>query len=80
MKEEMINLVDDNNRVVDTVPRSVIRGDNLLHRVVHNLVFNSQGELFVHQRTFEKDHNPGYYDTVVAGTVKKESYNGEILH
>jgi len=75
MKEEMINIVDDNNQVIDTVPRSIMRKGNLLHQVVHILVFNSQNELFVHQRTFEKDLNPGYYDVVVAGTVNTESYD-----
>ena len=75
MKEEMINIVDENDRVTNTVPRFIMRSENLLHRIVQILVFNPQGELFVHQRTFEKDLDPGCYDMTIAGTVNTESYD-----
>ena len=75
MTEEMVHIVDENDNVIDTVPRSEMRAKKLLHRAVYILVFNSQGEIFVHQRTFEKDLYPGFFDVKVAGTVTTESYD-----
>jgi isopentenyldiphosphate isomerase len=41
----------------------------LLHRVVHALVVNSHGELFLQKRSLEKDIQPGKWDTSVGGHV-----------
>ena len=69
MSEEMVHIVNDNDEVIDTVPRSVMRKENLQRRVVRILLFNSKGELFIHQRTQNKDYFPGLYDTSIAGVV-----------
>lgn len=79
MNEEMIDIVNENDEVINTVPRSVMRAKKLRHRVVRVFLFNSKGELFIHQRTFEKDIYPGYYDTSIAGTVTTKSYDKEAI-
>jgi len=69
MREELLDLVDDGDRVIGTAPRSRVRRENLLHRGVGILVFNAAGELFVHQRTATKDVFPSMYDMFVGGAV-----------
>ena len=74
--EEVGVLVDEDDGVVGTSPRSVIRSGNLLHRGVAIIVRNPSGELYVHRRTPSKDVFPGMYDVVVGGMVSAgESYD-----
>jgi isopentenyldiphosphate isomerase len=73
--EETGVLVDDDDRVTGTAPRSRIRSQNLPHRGVAILVRNPAGEIYVHRRTATKDVFPGMYDIVVGGMVTAgESY------
>jgi isopentenyldiphosphate isomerase len=67
--DELLDLVDDEDRVIGTAPRSRVRAENLLHRGVGILVYNGRGELYVHRRTETKDVFPGLYDMFVGGTV-----------
>ncbi|MFH1399699.1 MAG: NUDIX domain-containing protein [Candidatus Woesearchaeota archaeon] len=66
---EIMDLVDNNDKVVGSAARHVIKESNLLHRGVAVLVFNSKGELFVHKRTMKKEILPGYFDLLCAGGV-----------
>jgi len=67
--EELVDVVDDEDRVVRRAPRAEMRRENLLHRAVYVLVLNAHGELFVHRRTTTKDVYPGYFDVTVGGVV-----------
>jgi mutator protein MutT len=62
-------LVDENDRVVGTAPRTEVRARNLLHRGIAILVRNSAGEIFVHRRTAMKDVFSSCYDMFIAGMV-----------
>ena len=70
MSEEMVDLIDENDNVVGKVTRKDVREKNLLHRGVAILVFNKNGELFVHKRTDTKDIYPGAYDMTCGGGVQ----------
>lgn len=67
---EMLELVDLENKVVGVAPRPLVRSQNLLHRGVGILCWNSQGELYVHQRTATKDVFPSCYDMMVGGALE----------
>jgi 8-oxo-dGTP pyrophosphatase MutT (NUDIX family) len=68
-------IVDKKNSVTGSAPRFIMRRDGLIHRATYILVFNSAGELFIHERTLTKDIFPGYYDLCVGGVVVAgESY------
>ena len=72
---ELVDIVDDDDRVVDRVTRAEMRRRNLLHRAVYILVFNRDGALFVHRRTDTKDVYPGHWDVAIGGVVAAgESY------
>ena len=69
MSEELVDVVDEHDRVVTTVPRTRIRAERLLHRVASVLVFRPDGRLLVHRRTDTKDLFPGAFDCFVGGLV-----------
>lgn len=74
MIEEMVYIVDEEDNVINSVPRSKMRAENLRHRVVRIFLFNAKGEIFIHQRTFDKDIYPGHFDTTITGTVASGTY------
>ena len=69
MSEELVDVVDEQDRVVATVTRSRVRSEHLLHRVASVLVFRPDGRLLVHRRTDTKDVFPGAFDCFVSGVV-----------
>lgn len=75
-REEQIDIVDEDDRVIGTVPRSVMRRDVLRHRAVFILVRDSHGRVLVHRRSNDKDLWPGWWDIAVGGVVVAgESYD-----
>ena len=74
-RDEVVAIVDEQNRVVGSAMRSRMRAEGLAHRATYILVFNSEGHLFVQKRTTTKDIYPGYYDVATGGVVLAgESY------
>lgn len=67
--DELVDVVDAEDRVVGQATRREVRAHQLRHRSVYILLFNSDGQLFVHQRTLTKDIYPGYYDIAFGGVV-----------
>jgi dimethyladenosine transferase len=66
---ELFDVVDAGDRVIDTRPRDDVHVNNLRHRAVHMLIFNSAGELLLQKRSIWKDRNPGLWDSSAAGHV-----------
>ncbi len=72
---EIVQIVDRDNREIAAVSRRIMREQRLIHRASYILVFNDQDELFVQQRTMNKDIYPGYLDVAAGGVVlARESY------
>ena len=69
MSEEF-DIVDERDVVIGRATRTEVHGDpTLIHRVVHVLVFNSSGQLFLQLRALDKDVQPDRWDTSVGGHV-----------
>ena len=66
---EMVDVVDDNDRVVATVTRAQMRAERLQHRAVSIAVMSSHGQLLVHRRADTKDVWPGMWDLAAGGVV-----------
>ena len=66
---EMVDIVDDDDRVVDTVPRRRMRAERLQHRGVSIAVLGSDGRLLVHRRAATKDVWPAMWDMAAGGVV-----------
>ena len=74
-KEEIVQIVDEENIEIATVSRRIMREQHLIHRACYIFVFNQTGDLFVQKRTKTKDVYPGYYDVAAGGVVlAEESY------
>ena len=67
--DELVGIIDGSGREIDTVPRSVMRRHNLLHRATGVIVRDSAGRIYVHRRTATKDVYPGMYDCCAGGVV-----------
>lgn len=67
--DEIYDVVDMNDQVIGQATRKEIHEKNLVHRSVHTLVFNPEGNLFLQKRSLSKDENPGFWDTSSAGHV-----------
>ncbi|MBN6716613.1 NUDIX hydrolase [Pseudomonas capsici] len=72
---EQIAWVDEQDRLLGSLPRAELRERGLIGRGTYILLFNSAGELCVHQRTLSKAIYPGYWDVAAGGMVQAgESY------
>lgn len=58
--EEVI-LVDDQDRPIGTMEKMEAHAKGQLHRAFSIFVFNSDGELLLHQRAFDKYHSGGLW-------------------
>lgn len=56
--DELVDVVDEDDRVVATATRHEVRRRQLLHRCTYVLVRNASGEILVHRRTDTKDIFP----------------------
>lgn len=72
---ERIAWVDEHDNLLGDLPRAELRERGLIGRGTYILLFNSAGELCVHQRTLSKAIYPGYWDVAAGGMVDAdESY------
>ena len=81
---EKLDLVDENDNVVKVVERkgdwlNLIKQD-LFSRSVGIVLLNSKNEIFVHQRSFDKEFNPGFYDSAFGGNVISNETYAEAAH
>jgi isopentenyldiphosphate isomerase len=78
--EEILDVVDADDRVIGQAPRVEVYARGLTHRAVFVLVRDSAGRIFVHRRTDTKLTFPGAYDMFVGGVVGAgESYDEAAL-
>ena len=67
---EKLEIVDEEGHVIGLAERAELhRNPGLIHRVVHVLVFNNNGELLLQKRSAKKDVAPGKWDTSVGGHI-----------
>ncbi|HEX2383829.1 MAG TPA: NUDIX domain-containing protein [Acidimicrobiales bacterium] len=67
---DLVDIVDESGRVVDTVTRAEMRARNLRHRAVGVLVRTAGGDVVVHRRSDWKDVWPGYWDLAFGGVLQ----------
>ncbi|MBC2878181.1 MULTISPECIES: NUDIX hydrolase [Streptomyces] len=78
--DEILDVVDEQDRVVGQAPRADIYARRLLHRCTFIQVRDAAGRLFVHRRTAQKLIFPSHYDLLVGGVVGTgETYDAAAL-
>ena len=68
--QELVDIVDRDNNVTDTVTRKEMRQKQLPHRASYIAVCNRGGKFLVEIRTLCKDYSPGTFDAVVGGVMQ----------
>lgn len=72
---ELVDVVDGDGVVIDTVTRARMRAERLRHRAVFVIIRSGAGEILIHRRSDAKDLWPGRWDLGVGGVVAAgESY------
>jgi 8-oxo-dGTP pyrophosphatase MutT (NUDIX family) len=66
---EMRDIVDGDDRVIQTTDLLSLRKGNLMHRAIAILLFNSNGGVFVHQRSKDAGIYPDYWAIFFTGGV-----------
>ena len=75
--DELFDVVDEQDRVTGQLARREVHRRGLRHRAVHLLVVNRSGQVFLQQRSLQKDLFPGLWDSSAAGHVGTgEDYDG----
>ncbi|MER5597438.1 NUDIX domain-containing protein [Streptomyces sp. NPDC002265] len=78
--DEILDIVDENDRVVGQSPRGEAYAQGLRHRCVFVQARDATGRLFVHRRTPTKLVFPSFYDMFVGGVVGTgEAYDDAAL-
>jgi isopentenyldiphosphate isomerase len=67
--DELVDVCDEEGRVVGRATRREMRERRLPHRVAYVLVFDRDGRLFVHLRTATKDVYPSHWDVAIGGVL-----------
>ena len=69
-RDELVDVIDENNQIIDTVPRYTMREQHLPHRACYIGFCDRQGKFLVEIRTLSKDYSPGTFDAVVGGVMQ----------
>jgi isopentenyl-diphosphate Delta-isomerase len=78
--DELFDVVDEQDRVIGQATRREVHAKGLKHRAVHVLVFNGQGQVFLHKRSMLKDSAPGLWGASCAGHLDAgENYDQAAL-
>ncbi|MFF9124681.1 NUDIX hydrolase [Streptomyces sp. NPDC014889] len=78
--DEILDIVDEHDRVVGQGPRGQVYAEGLRHRCVFVQARDAEGRLFVHRRTSTKLVFPSLHDMFVGGVVGAgEAYDDAAL-
>ncbi len=69
MKDELLDLVDENDQVIGTVMKSVAHAENKRIRIIHVFIFDTQGRMAVQLRSESVNFAPGHWVTAGSGHV-----------
>ena len=74
--KELVIVVNENDQVIDHLPRKEAHDKKLLHRTISVLVFNDQSQVMLQKRSVKKDSNPGKWSNATGGHVgQDETYD-----
>lgn len=77
--EEMLDVVDEHNRVLRQAPRQEIHDHHLLHRAVHLIIRTDDNYFLLQRRSDTAPTFPGRWDSSAAGHVLAGASFGETV-
>lgn len=79
MPDDIFDIVDEDDRVIGSAPRSQVHAGGLLHRSAHVLIFSDSAggrKILLQKRSKLKDSHPGIYTASCSGHVDSgETYD-----
>lgn len=69
MADELIDICDENNKVIGKEMKSKAHIEGLWHRAIHIWIYNSRGEILLQLRAKDKSLYPDRWDVSVAGHI-----------
>lgn len=80
MTEEILDVVDENDRFVRKATRKEVMEKALMHRDARVIIGNINGQLLIQKRSMDKDTYPSHWNIGIVETVKSgESYEGAAM-
>lgn len=81
MKEEILDVVDENDNVIGTATREECHSDpSLIHRTSHfTLIDKGKKKVLLTQRSHKKKHDPGKYCFLGEHLVTGDSYKDAVI-
>ncbi len=80
MEEEILDVVDGNDKFVRKATRKEVRENALLHRTARVIVNNSKNEFLIQKRAADKKTFPAHFDIGIAETsLSGEGYVGAAI-
>jgi len=80
-KEEVLDLVDEKDNVIGSIPISKANSDpKLIHREVAVIIYDNKNRVLIQQRGFTKKLDPGIWTVTCAGHVTKGLTPLEAVH
>lgn len=70
-QEELLVVVDENDNILDYLPRKDVHKKKLLHRTISVVILNSKEEVVLQKRSMNADTYPGMLGNAVGGHVTK---------
>ncbi len=68
---EFVPLIDEQGKVLGKISRNMVHnGNKMLHPVVHCHIVNPSGQIFLQQRSWKANIQPGKWDSAVGGHVR----------
>lgn len=71
-QDELLVVVNKDDKVLDYLPRKVVHAQKLLHRTISVSVYNNKGEILLQKRSATKDSNAGKWANAAGGHVTKD--------
>lgn len=76
MRDELVDIVNDQDEVTGTVLKSVAHAEGIMIRIIHVFVVNPQGEMAMQLRSRKVSYKPGHWVTAGSGHVQAgEAYD-----
>lgn len=73
--DELFFVVDEHDQPLEPLPRKLVHGHGVWHRVSHIWLQNDKGQLLCQQRSLEKELLPGFWECFFGGHSRPgESY------
>lgn len=79
-QDELLVVVNKNDKVLDYLPRKVVHAQKLLHRTVAVSVYNDKGQILMQKRAAKMDNNPSKWSNASGGHVTKGKDYDEVAN